>query len=99
MSLYSTKSSTLTSDAKLKGNRQMLNLFVFVIGLFCLHWLLGLIRLLHFNQGGTGHAEDSMDVHPHLDFNLGTLARCLWDDFLDEELTCKEENQNSQDGK
>lgn len=68
-----------------------LNLFIFVIGLFRLHWFLRLIRLLHFNQGGAGHAEDTVDVHPHLDFNLGALTRRLWDNFLDKELTCKEE--------
>lgn len=65
------------------------NLFIFVIGLFRLHRLLCLIRLLHFNQGGTGHAEDAMDIHPHLDLDLGALTRRLWDNFLDKELTCK----------
>ena len=78
----------ITVMGKLKKNR--LNLFLFVIGLFCLHGFLCLIRLLYFNQGGAGHAEDTMDVKPQFDFHFGALARCLRDNFLDEELTCKE---------
>lgn len=67
-----------------------LNLFIFVIGLFCLHGLLCLIRLLHLNQGGTGHAKDAMNIHPHLDLHLGAFTRRLGDNFLDKELTCME---------
>lgn len=68
-------------------------LSIILISLFCLHGFLCLIRLLHFNQGGAGHTEDTVDVHSHLDFHLGALPRGLWDNLLDHELTCKEEKK------
>lgn len=64
-----------------------LHLFVFVIGLFCLHRFFCLIGLLHFNQRGARHAEDTVNVDPHLHLHLGALAGCLWDDLLDEKFT------------
>lgn len=64
------------------------NLLLFVVALLHLHGLLRLISFVNFNQGGTGHTENAVDVHPHFDLHLGALTRCLRDNFLDKELTC-----------
>lgn len=50
--------------------------------LICLHGLLILLRLVHFHEGRTGHAENAMDVHSNLDFHFGTGAVGLGSDFL-----------------
>lgn len=68
-------------------------IFFFFVGLLRLHGLLCLISFLNFNQGGAGYAENAVNVHPHFDLHLGAFTRCLWDDFLDKELTCEIKNK------
>lgn len=59
-------------------------------GCICLHGLISLCSLLHFHQGGTGHAEHAMNVYTHLHLHLRTLTWCLRRHFLNSELTWRE---------
>lgn len=51
-------------------------------------WLRVNLHVLHFSflllyQRGAGHAEDAMDVHPHLDLHLGAVSVWLGRNVLD----------------